>query len=257
MAELGSHQLDAASIILGHVHPIAVSWSWREILLRPRQERPRKSDDAVFVTFEFPGPNHPKGSKKGKDEKDIVVVTFSSFNTNEFENYGEWVMGSKGTMYLEQEKAVYLFREKDKTKKDDTGGRDTRITVTTGGKGPAMEATSTWGGGGGAAISKSSTAPAWDSAVRGYRTEMEHFAYCVRKWQEMGQPVSYEKNGDGKLKYADIIPRCHGEVAMADAILALTANMAMAKKERIVFEEEWFKADASEVPETKHGPKSA
>jgi hypothetical protein len=115
-----------------------------------------------------------------------------------------------------------------------------------------MEATSTWGGGGGASITKSEKGPAWDSAVRGYRTEMEHFAYCVRRWQDLKQPVSYEKDKDGKLKYADIIPRCHGEVAMADAILALTANMAMAKRERIVFEEKWFDPTSSEVPETKH-----
>ena len=58
-----------------------------------------------------------------------------------------------------------------------------------------MEAASTWGGGGGPAIAKAAGGPAWDTAVRGYRTEMEHFAYCVRKWQELKQPVSYEKEG--------------------------------------------------------------
>ena len=92
---------------------------------------------------------------------------------------------------------------------------------------------------------------AWDSAVRGYRTEMEHFAFCVRKWQELKQPVSYEKK-DGKLVHGDIIPRCHGEVAMADAIIALTANMAMDAKQRIVFEDAWFDPTSAEVPETKY-----
>ncbi len=219
----------------------------------------RESDDGVFVTFEFPGLNHPKAGKGGKDENDVVVVTYSSFNTNEFEGYGEWVMGSKGTMYLEKEASVYLWREKDKSKKGDAaaGGRDTKVTVTTeGGKKPTMEATSTWGGGGGAALSKSATAPEWDSAVRGYRTEMEHFAYCLRKWQELKQPVSYEKDEKGHMRYEDIMPHCHGEVAMADAILALTANMAMAKKERIVFEDAWFDATKEDVPETKHGKKA-
>jgi hypothetical protein len=85
---------------------------------------------------------------------------------------------------------------------------------------------------------------------------MEHFAYCLRKWQELKQPVNYEKDSSGHLKYADIIPRCHGEVAMADAILALTANMAMAKKERIEFEEAWFNPEKADVPETKHGKKA-
>jgi predicted dehydrogenase len=255
MAELGSHQLDASSIILGHVHPLAVSGIGGKFFYGPGRND-RESDDGVFVTFEFPGKNHPKAHKGGKDESDIVIVTYSSFNTNSFEDYGECIMGSRGTMIISKEAEVYLYKEPEPGKKD-SGGRDTKVTVTGAGGGkPAMEATSTWGGGGGAAISKAPAASAWDSAVRGYRTEMEHFAYCVRKWQEMKQPVSYEKNSDGHLKYEEIIPRCHGEVAMADAILALTSNMAMAKKERIVFEDAWFDPTKTDAPETKHGKKA-
>jgi predicted dehydrogenase len=261
MAELGSHQLDASSIILGHVKPIAVQGIGGKFFYGPGRND-RESDDEVFVHFEFPGPKHPKAGKGGTDTNDIVIVSYSSMNTNEFEGYGEWVMGSKGTMYLEKEADVYLWREKDKSKTGDAGGRETRITVTTAGGGkPAMESTSTWGGGGGAAISKAPGASAWDSAVRGYRTEMEHFAYCVRKWQQTKQPVSYETEKDGtghtKLKYEAIMPRCHGEVAMADAILALTANMAMDRKQRIVFEDAWFDPTSAEVPENKYGKKSS
>ena len=262
MAELGSHQLDASSIILGHAKPLAVQGIGGKFFYGPGRND-RESDDGVFVNFEFPGPKHPKAGKGGTDEQDIVVVSFTSFNTNESEGYGEWLMGSKGTMYLDQERDAFLWREKDKSKKGDTGGRDTKITVTSAdGKKPAMESTSTWGAGSASAptTKKADNAPIWDSAVRGYRTEMEHFAYCVRMWQAKKQPVSYEaekdSSGHGKLKYADIIPRCHGEVAMADAIIALTANMAMAKKERILFEEAWFDPASSEVPETKHGKKS-
>jgi hypothetical protein len=255
MAELGSHQLDASSIILGHVKPIAVSGIGGKFFYGPGRND-RESDDAVFVNYEFPGPNHPRAGKGGKDESDVVVVSYSSFNTNSFEDYGECVMGSRGTMIIAKEAEVYMYKEPEPAKAN-SGGRDTKVTVTTeGGKKPAMEATSTWGGGGGAAISKAPGASAWDSAVRGYRTEMEHFAYCVRKWQELKQPVSYEKDQNGKMKYEDIMPHCHGEVAMADAILALTANMAMAKKERILFEDAWFDANSSEVPETKHGKKT-
>jgi predicted dehydrogenase len=258
MAELGSHQLDASSIILGHVKPLAVTGVGGKFFYGPGRND-RESDDCVFTTFEFPGKNHPKAGKGGKDENDICVVTFSSTNTNEFEGYGEWVMGSKGTMYLDKEADVFLWKEKDKSKKGDTGGRDVRVTVTAeGGKKAAMESTSTWGGGGGAASTgKAAGGSGWDSAVRGYRTEMEHFAYCVRRWQELKQPVSYEKDKDGHLKHADIIPRCHGEVAMADAIMALTANMAMDTRQRIVFEDDWFKTESPEVPETKHASKKA
>lgn len=254
MAELGSHQLDASSIFLGHVHPLAVSGVGGKFFYGPGKND-RESNDGVFTTFEFPGKNHPRAGKGGKDESDVVVVTYSSFNTNEFEDYGECIMGSRGTMIVEKEANVYLFKEKEKgggAKKDDKGPKETLVKVTAEGKDkkPAAEAASTWGGGG-ASITKAAGGPAWDTEIRGYRTEMEHFAYCVRRWQDMKQQVSYEKGSDGKLKYADIMPRCHGEVAMADAILALTANMAMAKKQRIEFDPKWFEPDSTEVPETK------
>jgi predicted dehydrogenase len=266
MAELGSHQLDASSIILGHVRPLAVQGVGGKFFYGPGKND-RESDDGVFVTFEFPGRTYYKRDKDNhlvlqggkpifENKDDIVVVTYSSFNTNSFEKYGECVMGSRGTMVIEEEKDVFLFKEPEPAKAG-SGGRDTKVTVTTGdGKKPAMEATSTWGGGGGAAISKAAGAPAWDSAVRGYRTEMEHFAYCLREWQKRGGKVDYSKDEQGHLKHADIIPRCHGEVAMADAILALTANMAMAKRERIVFEDGWFETASPDVPETKHTKKA-
>jgi predicted dehydrogenase len=259
MAELGSHQLDASSIVLGHVKPLSVQGVGGKFFYGPGRNE-RQSDDGVFVTFEFPGPKHSKHPhpKKGeRDDNDIVVVTYSSFNTNEFEDYGEWIMGSHGTMFLAKEADAYIWREKDKSKKGDTGGRDTKITVTGAGGGkPAMESTSTWGGGGASAsVGKAGGGSGWDSAVRGYRTEMEHFAYCVRKWQELKQPVSYEKK-DGKLVHEQIIPRCHGEVAMADAIIALTANMAMDSRQRIVFEEAWFDANSTDVPEARYGKKA-
>jgi predicted dehydrogenase len=264
MAELGSHQLDASSIILGHVKPLAVQGVGGKFFYGP-EKNDRESDDGVFVTYEFPGRGYYRRDDHGhlvlkggkpvlQDKDDVVVVTYSSFNTNSFEKYGECVMGSRGTMVIEEEKDVYLFKEPEPGKAN-SGGRDTKVTVSTlDPKKPAMEATSTWGGGGGAAISKAPGAAAWDSAVRGYRTEMEHFAYCVRKWQERGGKVDYTKDPEtGKLVHADILPRCHGEVAMGDAILALTANMAMDRKQRIVFEDAWFDPDSAEVPETKYG----
>jgi hypothetical protein len=83
---------------------------------------------------------------------------------------------------------------------------------------------------------------------------MEHFAFCVRQYQkEREKPtdrkVSYEKNKDGHLVNADAMPRCHGEVAMADAIIALTSNLSMKHKQRIEFKPEWFDATSDKVPE--------
>lgn len=258
MAELGSHQLDACSIILGHVKPLAVSGVGGKFFYGPGRND-RESMDSVFVHFEFPGPNHPKAGRGGTDANDVVVVSYSSFNTNSFEKYGECVMGSRGTLIIEEERDAYLYREPDKTVKGDAaaGGPNTRISVAVvDSQKPVMEAqASVYGGGaaGGTVTRKADGAAIWDSTVRGYRSEMEHFAFCIRQWGS--DKVSYEKDKDGHLKEAQRLPRCHGEVALADAIMALVANMAMERKQRIDFEDAWFNGDSPEVPETKYGKK--
>ena len=88
MAELGSHQLDACSIFLGKKHPLAVTGIGGTFFYKDGRE----VDDHVFVIFEFP---------RATDDKDRVVVTYSSINTNAFDGYGEMVMGSRGTMIVE------------------------------------------------------------------------------------------------------------------------------------------------------------
>ena len=61
MAELGSHQLDAVDLPRQRP-PARRSGRRRQVLLRPGQND-RESDDHVFVTFEFPGKNHPKAGQ--------------------------------------------------------------------------------------------------------------------------------------------------------------------------------------------------
>src|SRR5204862_6618164 len=62
MAELGSHQLDACSIFLGKVHPLAVSGVGGKMFYHDDRE----VEDHVFVTFEFPGANYFVKDKNGK-----------------------------------------------------------------------------------------------------------------------------------------------------------------------------------------------
>src|SRR5205823_7797693 len=73
MAELGSHQLDACSIFLGKVHPIAVSGVGTHALYGfhhgDGKPNPREIDDHVFMTYEFPGKNHPHVPNRGTDEQ--------------------------------------------------------------------------------------------------------------------------------------------------------------------------------------------
>ncbi len=237
MAELGSHQLDACSIFLGHVHPLAVTGVGTHSLYGFPGEKdkpnPREIDDHVFCTFEFPGKNHPKGPNKGTDSHDVVVVTYSSISTNQFEPYGECVMGSRGTLIVEMEQNAYLFAESNPNKRVAGPPRSTAASVTTASdKKPALDAGATWGGPAAAANKVGTTAV----VSRGYREEMEDFAYCVKLWNDADK---------GKRR----LPRCAGRIAMADAIVALTSNIAMKNRQRIEFADDWFQAESPAVPD--------
>jgi predicted dehydrogenase len=250
MAELGSHQLDACSIFLGKVHPLAVQGVGTHSFFGKPTDSPfrnnREIDDHIFVTFEFPGNNHPHGPHKGKDKDDVVVMSYSSVSTNGFEAYGECLMGSRGTLIVEGEQNAMLFKE-NAPGKGASPPRSTALSVQSSGAGaPALAAGSTWGGPPPAAAG---AAVAGGPVSRGYREEMEDFAFCIRQWNnDLGYKT--EKKDDKEV-YVQRLPRCHGEVAMADAILALSANEAMKHKTRIEFEDDHFKADSTKVPQIR------
>ena len=233
MAELGSHQLDASSIFLGHVHPLAVSGVGVRSFYGPGHND-RDIDDHVFATYEFPGKNY------AQDKHDVVVVTYSSISTNGFENYGECVMGDRGTLIVEKEESVMLYPENEPGKVK-TPPRGTEVGVSAGGKDkPVLES----GSSGPSAVVTGTTVGPAGPISKGYREEMEDFAYCVRLWDTK---QGYEKDRNGKYKQR--LTRCHGEIAMVDAIVALTANQAMRSHERIAFKDAWFDADKmDEVP---------
>jgi hypothetical protein len=67
---------------------------------------------------------------------------------------------------------------------------------------------------------------------------MEHFAYCIRM-RDQGMERDRE----------ELQPRCDGQAAMEDAIIALTANQAMRKQQRIPFDPDWFDPDSNAVPD--------
>ncbi len=229
MAELGSHQLDACSIFLGKVKPIAVQgyggrnfYGVKGVGSNDKQKDKREIDDHVYVTFEFPGPNYDK------DENDVVIVTYSSINTNRMEPYGETIFGSRGTMIVEMEQNVMLYKEAGGA--TGGGGAAQRLQVLNKGGGPVMDASES--------LAPSTKAAQADigKVSRGYTEEMEHFAYCVRN--NIDKP-----RDEGGL-------RCDGVVAMGDAVMALTANLAMKHKKRIEFKKEWFDPNSDAVPET-------
>ena len=166
MAELGSHQLDACSIFLGKKHPLAVTGIGGTFFYTDGRE----VDDHVFVNFEFPG----------KSEKDHTVVTYSSINTNAFETYGEELMGTRGhddrrggegDPPVQGDRPEHLQGAAAGPRRPRSPSRPRP-----GGK-PTIEASPS-AAGPSAATALGGLATADPS--RGYREELEHFAYCIR-----------------------------------------------------------------------------
>ncbi|MBI3839811.1 MAG: Gfo/Idh/MocA family oxidoreductase [Planctomycetia bacterium] len=217
MAELGSHQMDAAGIFISGLRqdgekalPLTVSAVGGRSLF----PLDRDCEDHVYCVYEFPGPGYESDPNKK------IGVAYSSINGNGFGGYGETVMGTKGTLILEREQEAMLFSNSAPT--------TTSVSVTKGkGGGPTLDTTQS-GGGEAAAVGKK----ALDGPVsRGYTEELEHWAWCIR-------------NPDPKN-----LPRCHPKVAMGDAVIALTTNIALRENRRIEFKKEWFEIDSDETPE--------
>jgi predicted dehydrogenase len=217
MAELGSHQLDAASIFVAAMHggkkqyPLSVAAAAN----RPIFPRDRDVEDHVYCLLEFPHPGYDPEDPLAKLKK--IGVQYASINGNGFGGYGEIVFGTEGTLILEREKEAYL-----------SGGKQpSKLTVDDGG-GPSLDTQASGPVAAAAAV-------ATRDVSRGYTEEIEHWAWCIRK--------------DPRNRDPDVMPRCHPELALGDAVIALTANIAARKGLRIEFKKEWFMPESEETPE--------
>ncbi len=213
MAELGSHQLDASGIFIssqfdGHqkVNPLCVSG----VGVRSLFPDDREVDDHVHCAYEYPGKgyfedNNPTTGKVADPNKK-VVVSYSSINGNGFGGYGETVLGTNGTLLLLNEQETLLY-----------AGAKTSTSVTVD-KGNALVDSYETGGGVAVGVAQEvAKAPS-----RGYQEEIEHWAWCIRE----GEPAE--------------TLHCYPKVALADAVIALTSNIAMRDQKRINFDPKWF-----------------
>jgi predicted dehydrogenase len=225
MAELGSHQLDAASIFIAAAHgglkqhPLSVAASCARPLFPPD----RDVEDHVFCIIEFPAPGYDlKAPAKARKR---IGVQYASINGNGFGGYGETVFGTEGTLLLETEKEAMLY----KTHYTDA---KTKVVVPKGtGKPAAALMVDKAGDPESAAIGTLGALP----AERGYAEELEHWAWCIRNRSPENQP------------------RCHPKMALGDAVIALTTNLAARQHDgqggRIEFQEPWFDIESDETPE--------
>ncbi|MGD9125962.1 MAG: Gfo/Idh/MocA family oxidoreductase [Planctomycetia bacterium] len=224
MAELGSHQLDAASIFISAMHggkkqlPLNVSAS----SCRPLFPANRDIDDHVYCLYEFPGPDYDPEDPDNKRKR--ISVAYASVNGNGFGGYGETVFGTEGTLLLQKEQEALLYHT---NRVDDKiiVKEDKRLKLNKDG-----DPTS-------AAIAHAALG---DDISRGYTEEIEHWAWCIKN----SDPTD-ESEGPGR-------PHCHPEVALDDAVIALTTNIAARENRRISFEGEnanWFKIESDATPE--------
>jgi predicted dehydrogenase len=245
MAELGSHQLDAAGIFISALrqdgkkaHPLSVHTVGGRHLF----PLDRDADDHVYAMYEFAGPHYDPGFDVGfrderanypdpmkglpgfdEDPNKRIVVTYSSINGNGFGGYGEIVMGTKGTLLLEREQEVMLYAGSDTTSrvtvKEEAGG----ATMDTQASGPA------------AAVAKA--AESMGPVSRGYTEQIEHWAWCIRN------------------KAPENLPRCKPEVALGDAVIALATNVAMKKSwlgdepGYLKFDDNWYDLNHDATPD--------
>jgi predicted dehydrogenase len=244
MAELGSHQLDAASIFISAMrsdgkksHPLSVhAVGGRHIFPLDRD-----AGDHVYCMYEFPGPGYDLDFDPGyvdpvsalyaaeegipafdRDENKKIVVTYSSINGNGFGGYGEVVMGTKGTLILEKEEEVMVYKG---------ASTSSKVAIKDGGDGAVLD---TQASGGAAPVAKA--AENVGPISRGYTEEIEHWAWCIRN------PAPENK------------PRCYPEVALGDAVIALATKVAIDRSNAgeggyLKFEETWYDIDSDDTPD--------
>jgi predicted dehydrogenase len=223
MAELGSHQLDAASIFIAAMHGGEKQYPLHVVAAanRPIFPADRDVEDHVYCLFEFPAPGYDPADENGRQKK--IGVAYASINGNGWGGYGETVFGTEGTLILDRETEALLYKGSavnEKTRivqgKPPTVPKDRPMLDTVDDGDP---------------LSAAVGVQALDVAERGYTEQIEHWAWCIRN------PAPENK------------PRCHPKVALGDAVIALTTNMAAREGKRVEFKKEWFDPDRDETPE--------
>lgn len=221
MAELGSHQLDAASLFIAAAHggkkqkPLSVA----AIANRPIFPPDRDVESHVHCIFEFPAPGYNPDHPVDRLKK--ITVAYASINGNGWGGYGETVFGTEGTLIVERELEAYLYRTHEVSSKIRVSGTKDR---------PQLEIWSE-----GDPTSAAIGQHALLTVTRGYTEELEHWAWCIRRNPQASDP--------------QIQPRCHPEVALGDAVIALTANLAARQGTRIDFRPEWFDPQSDATPD--------
>ncbi len=179
LCELGSHQINAASWFFDS-HPTHVYVSSGTY----RYKDGREVADHVYATFNFPNDR---------------TATFTSIQSNAFDENYEMFMGTKGTLIMTRELESYLFMEGE-------GGATTKVETSRNTGGPVADSSATQPGGGGQrTVSADGTI---QNKGISYQNEIAEFCSAIRTGSEV---------------------RCGGEKAMHSAVAILTGNESALK----------------------------
>lgn len=182
VAELGSHLITATNWFFESAPTAAYCTGSIS-----RFKDGREVFDHVYATLEYPG---------GR------AATFSSIESNAFEDHYEMFMGTKGTLILQNEVEVYLFTEGE--------AQAAKVEVTKQTAAPVADASATRPAD--AQRTVTSAAPGQIDRNISYKNEIAEFCSSVRT----GKPV-----------------RCGPHKAMQSALTVLTANRSAEKGARV------------------------
>jgi predicted dehydrogenase len=183
VAELGSHLITATNWFFESA-PESVYCTGNI----SRFKDGREVFDHVYATLEYPG---------GR------TATFSSIESNAFEDHYEMFLGTKGTLILQNENEVYLFNEGE--------SQTTRVEVSTQTAAPVADASATRPADAPGRTVNAANQGLTDRGIS-YKNEIAEFCASVRT----GQPV-----------------RCGPEKAMKSALAVLLANRSAEKHVRL------------------------
>ena len=183
MAELGSHQITAASWFFDST-PEAVYTAGGV----SRYKDGREVSDHIYATFEYPG---------GR------TATFSSIQSNAFDDAYEMFMGTKGTLILRHEVEAYLFNEGE--------SESPKVEVSPRTSGPVADSSANRPPD---SPGRSIVAPAGDGGEKSFAYKLEIAEFCLA------------------IRTGNAV-RCGPQKAMRTATACLTANRAAEKKARL------------------------
>jgi predicted dehydrogenase len=186
MAELCSHQINAVNWFLGST-PEAVVASGGLY----RFPEGREVYDHIYATFEYPG---------GRS------VTFSSIESNAFDDYYEMYLGTKGTLILLHESDAMLFDE-------EASKRSTTIAMSSRDGGAVALSSETMAGHTNTSAASSTGTSTQSTGPRPIRIEIQRFCSAIR----VGTPIA-----------------CGPDKAIASARPCIRANEAIKQKTRLV-----------------------